>query len=124
MNSQIKPENIVGVVLALFFFPKDVAMACIIILALGDGIAPLAGKYGSIKGIFNKKKMVEGGVVGAMVAAIGAMLFVPALEAWMAAVFAMFAEGIDWKLGVNQIDDNIIMPLVAGVVIMAVRFIF
>ena len=34
---------------------------------------------------------------------------------------AMIAEGADWKFGVNQVDDNIVMPLVAGAVIWLLR---
>ena len=58
-----------------------------------------------------------------MCAGLAAALFVSPLEAGLGAVFAMIAEGIDWKIGVNQVDDNLVMPIVAGFVIWLVRII-
>ncbi|MBR9691712.1 hypothetical protein GOV06_02905 [Candidatus Woesearchaeota archaeon] len=113
---------IIGIVLAFFLFPKDIAMASIIILALGDSLAPVFGQYGSIENWWNKKKYVEGSIGGGVIAFIGALLFVGLPEAGFGAAAAMFAEGIDLKLGVNRLDDNIIMPLVAGAVMLAVRY--
>ena len=114
----------IGVSLALFLFPKDIAMASIIIMALGDSIAPIIGQYGSIESPWNKKKYIEGSVGGGVVAFIGALLFVSPLEAGLAVVAAMIIEGIDLKFGVNQLDDNIVMPLIAGAVILILRMFF
>jgi len=111
----------VGVFLALVLFPKNVAMASIIIMALGDSVAPLIGQYGSIKSPLNSKKYVEGSIGGMLAAAIGALIFVNPLESISGAAGAMIAEVVGLKVGSNQLDDNIIMPLVAGGIIMLIR---
>ena len=113
---------LVGVYIVLLLFEKDVAMACIMILAIGDSIGPLIGQYGSIKHPTSKKKFLEGVIAGMIVAGLGAALFVSPLEASLAAVSAMIAEGINLKIGSHTFDDNIIMPLVAGVVIWMIRY--
>ena len=113
---------LVGVILVLTIFPKDIAMASILILALGDSIAPIVGQYGSIESPWNKKKYIEGSIAGAVIGGIGAMLFVGPLEAVLAAIAAMIAEGVGLKIGVNPLDDNIVMPIVAGAVMLLLRF--
>jgi len=112
-----------GITLSLYLFPKDVAIASILILAIGDSMAAIIGQYGDIQNPFNPRKYIEGSIGGAILAGLAAALFVAPLEAFLAAIIAMAAEGVDWRLGVNQLDDNIIMPLVAGLVIMFLRFI-
>lgn len=112
-----------GVFLVLLLFEKDIALASIAILAVGDSLGPLIGQYGSVKHPINKKKYLEGVVGGGFLAFLAAMLFVAPLEAGLAAVFAMIVEGIDIKLGVDPIDDNITMPLVAGAVMWIIRII-
>ena len=55
---------------------------------------------------------------------IGAIIFVPWPEALAAEFFAMLVEGIEIKIGADEIDDNLIIPLVAAIAISAVRFLF
>jgi len=113
-----------GVFLALSLFQKDIAMAGIAILALGDAVSPLIGRYGALRDPFtSKKKFLEGTFAGALAGAIAASFFVAPLEAVLASAAAMIAEGVDLKLGVNQIDDNIIMPFVACTVIWILRIV-
>ncbi len=111
----------VGVFISLLIFPKDVAMASLIILALGDSIAPLIGQYGKLKHPFNKKKYIEGSIAGAIAGFLGALIFVSWYVALPAAVAAMIAEGVGLKVGRKPVDDNIIIPFVAGVVILFLR---
>ena len=112
-----------GVFLAMVLFPKDITMAAIIVLALGDAIAPLVGQYGKIKHPLSEKKFLEGTIAGALVAFVGALIFVKHYEAALAAVFAMLAEGIDLRLGRHPLNDNIVIPVVAGAVIWLLRVI-
>ncbi|MBD3354533.1 hypothetical protein GF361_00950 [Candidatus Woesearchaeota archaeon] len=111
----------IGALLVLLFFEKDIAMASIMILALGDSIAPLIGQYGQIRHPLDKKKFLEGSLAGAVAGFLGAWLFVAWYQALIAAAAAMISEGITLKIGSNQLDDNIIMPLVAGVILWLVR---
>ena len=114
----------VGAFIMVFFFPKNVALASMIILALGDSIAPLFGRYGKIRHPFSKRKFLEGAIVGFIAAFLGAMLFVEANAALFAALAAMIIEGIDLELRINPLDDNVVMPLVAGIVILLTKIIF
>jgi len=49
------------------------------------------------------------------------MVFISPVEAALAALVAMMVEGIDVKIGINKIDDNIIIPPVAGLVVWILR---
>ena len=105
----------IGVYISLLLFPKDIAMASIMVLALGDSISHLYGlHFGKIKHPLSKTKFLEGTIAGFVFGFIGALVFLPWLEAVLASSAAMIAEAIEIKIGANQVDDNLIMPLVAG----------
>lgn len=110
-----------GITITLFLFPKDIAIASVLILAIGDSMAAVIGQYGDIQNPFDKKKFIEGSIGGGILAALAAALFVSPLEAGLGALAAMIAEGVDLRMGINQLDDNIIMPLVAGGVMWLLR---
>lgn len=99
-------------------FDKSIAMASIIICALGDSLSHLVGKWvGRVKHPFSNTKFIEGHIVGAIIGALGAMLFVSPLTALVAASIAMFVEGIDIEFRMSWIlDDNLVVPLTAGIV--------
>jgi len=106
------------------FFPKDIAIASIVILALGDSISHMVGRYGSIKHPFSDKKFLEGAIAGGIVSFIVVYFILGStLEAFLATLFAMIAEGIDIKYKLEKVDDNIVMPIVAAVVIWFVRIV-
>ena len=110
-----------GVFIVLAFFDKDVAIAGVLILAVGDSIAAIIGQYGEIPNPFDKKKYIEGSIGGAIVAGLAAALIVSPVEAALASAAAMIAEGAGLRAGRNQIDDNIIMPIIAGLTIWILR---
>jgi dolichol kinase len=113
---------LVGVTLVAFLFPKDIAMASIAVLAVADPFSRFIGiHFGRIKHPFNDAKFTEGAVAGIITGFLAAILFVRPSEAFFAAFFAMIAEGIELKLGMQHVDDNIVIPLVAGVIIWLVR---
>ncbi len=114
-----------GASLALFLFQKDIAVASLIILTIGDGISSLFGmEYGRVRHPFSNDKFIEGHIVGALSAFIVVMFFkvflglnVTIVPTALAAIVALFIEGIDFKLNKTLIDDNITVPLVSGLVI-------
>jgi len=110
-----------GTLLVLVLFEKDIAMASIMILALGDAFSRLIGPFGKIRHPLNNTKFLEGVIVGIIAASLGAWLFVRPSEAITASFFAMLIEGFDIKLFKHKIDDNLIIPLIAGIVIWLVR---
>ncbi len=113
-----------GVLLATKIFTKDVALASIAILTFGDSISHIFGKeFGKMKNFLSKKstKVIEGSVFGTCCAFLGSVLFVSPLEAFMASFIAMFAELAELKFAEKIIDDNLLIPLVAGTVITLLR---
>jgi len=125
---------LIGSFFVVAFFEKDIAMASIIILALGDSIPYIVGaKFRKIKSPFNDKKYLEGSFAGFLAAFVGASLILwvadadasigfIVLQAFFASLVAMIAEGIDIKIKLKKIDDNLIVPIVAAITIWVLRF--
>ena len=114
----------IGVYVALLLFPKDIAMASIMVLALGDSVSHLYGlHFGKIKNPFSKTKLFEGTIAGLILGFIGAFVFLPWWEAFFASLAAMIVEAIEIKIGTQQVDDNLIVPLVAGAAVWLIRLI-
>ena len=115
----------IGVYIALLLFPKDIAMAAIMVLALGDSVSHLYGlHYGRINHPLSKTKFLEGTIAGFVAGFIGALVFARWHEAFLASLAAMLVEAIEIKIGAQQVDDNLIVPIVAGGVIWVVRLIY
>jgi diacylglycerol kinase (CTP) len=113
-----------GVLLVMQLFPKDIALASIMILACGDSVSHVIGeRFGHIQNIFNgkSKKLFEGTIAGAIAGLIGAVLFVPFTEALVGSFVAMIAEVIELDLNGKPLDDNLIVPLAAGTTIFILR---
>ncbi len=109
----------IGCFLAIVIFPKDIAFASVLILALGDSISTFAGKtYGRIAHPLNKRKKIEGTIAGILLATISASLFVPLLPAFVASFVAMNAEALHWRK--YQLNDNLLLPLLAGAVLVMI----
>ncbi len=117
-----------GVLLTIKLFPKDIALLSIMILALGDSISTLVGiNFGRTKQFINGSgtKLLEGtlaGVIAAFLGCLALILLVPGfsvgiLQALAACIGAMIVESIDLQVNKQPVDDNIIVPLTAGVVI-------
>lgn len=115
----------VGVLLVTKLFEQEIALAAIMILTLGDSISHLiGGSFGQIKNIFNgkSKKLFEGTLAGTLAGFAGAIIFVPVTEAMIASFAAMIAEVVEIDFNKNTLDDNIVVPLVAGTVIFLMRY--
>ena len=115
---------VLGSFFAVFFFEKNTALAAIMILALGDSVSRLVGPYGYLKHPFHSEKFLEGVIAGAFAGFLGALVFVFWFEAALASIVAMLIEGADLELNNFKIDDNLIIPVVAGGIIWVVRSFF
>ena len=107
---------VIGAFVVVLIFPKEIAMASIMILALGDSVSRLVGPYGYLKHPFHNEKFFEGAIAGAIAGFLGAVFFVPWLFALIAASISMLIEGIDLEIKGFKIDDNLLIPIVAAVV--------
>jgi dolichol kinase len=105
----------IGVILSVFLFEKQIALASIVILALGDSFCHL-GRFGSIRHPFNNLKYIEGVLIGIGVSTLGSVFFVGFWKAFLGSSFAMILESLDVKVKNIEIDDNILIPLISGVV--------
>jgi phosphoserine phosphatase SerB len=100
----------VGIVLSLLIFPETIGYVAITTLTLGDGCAHIFGmKFGKTRIPFNKGKNLEGTLFGFLFAFLGAMIFVDPTRALIAAAVGMLVEAIP-----SPINDNLTIPLVAG----------
>lgn len=108
---------LIGSFLASLLFAPSITLASILILAFGDSITNIAGGYfGKMPLPYNPKKNLEGPAAGALIAAVAASIFVPFPIALGAALLAMFVETLPLRIGPWEVDDNITIPLVAGLV--------
>ena len=113
---------LIGAYISLLLFSKDIAMASIMVLALGDSISHLFGMhYGKTKHPLSKTKFLEGTIAGFAMGFIGAFVFLPWHEAFFASLAAMIVEAIEINIGTHQVDDNLIVPFVAGAAVWIVR---
>ena len=106
---------IAGCLLALKLFSNDIAFASIAILAIGDPASHLVA--GNFKGKIFKKKSLSGLLLSIVLSSVIASLFVQFSHAFIAAAAALTAEVLVIKLGEDPVDDNIIIPLVAGTIL-------
>jgi dolichol kinase len=104
----------------MLLFRKDIALASASIMVVGDSISHLIGRYiGKIKIPLAKEKKLEGTMVAIVCASLAALLFVNFRIAFLAAFAAMIIEAyLPLKL-TRYFDDNLIIPLVAGLTMLA-----
>ena len=106
-----------GVTAAIF---GKLAVAAIVILAVGDSVSHLAGRLmGGTRHRwpFDQKKTIEGSVIGFVAAAAAATMIVPVCQAIFAAGAAMLVEAINIRLMGRKIDDNLTAPMAAAAVL-------
>jgi dolichol kinase len=104
-----------GTLLVLELFPRDIALASVLILTFADPISHFIGKsFGKTKCILNKDKNIEGNICGAIVSSVFAMFFVSPTLAMAGSLMAMVFELTVIKVQDIQVDDNLIIPVVAG----------
>jgi dolichol kinase len=117
---------VAGSLLVLKLFSRTMAFASIAILTFADPLASLSGLLFGRKGYkkpFKTFKKIEGTIAGIAIGFFAAAFFVPYIEAILASVAAMLAEALTLKLGGDDVDDNIIVPLAAAMAMyLVIRF--
>ncbi len=107
-----------GALLALLLFDKNIALASITILAVGDSVSPIIGSsIGRIRHPFNKERFIEGTIAGIIMSAVCCLLFVGLGPAVIASTIAMAIESLELKFYGETIDDNLLIPVIAGVIL-------
>jgi len=102
-------------VLLLCCFLTDIntIAACILIIALGDGLATIIGKMGRISIPYNKNKKIEGSVA-LFISSLAGYIYVGPLI-FPAALVATIVESLPM-----DIDDNISLPIALIIFFMVV----
>jgi dolichol kinase len=95
-----------GVVLSLLAFPKNIAYASIMIVALGDPVASYFGR--KLGRIHVKRKTLEGFAAGLIVSFAAALFWVPPHLALTGSLAGMLLELLRIP------DDNLTIPIGAG----------
>ena len=109
-----------GILLAWKLFPQDIALASIIILVFADPVSHFIGEnFGKIPWI-DKRKNIEGHLAGFVVSALFAMVFVSPLLAIAGSFGAIVFESLVIEIQKIKIDDNFIIPLVAGTIMLLI----
>ena len=116
---------LLGSVIVLILFPTDIAIAAILILAIGDSIPNIVGMYyKKVRHPFSNKRFLEGSLVGFLLSFLAVINFVIWYEALIGTSIALFLEALDIEIGKWKFDDNILIPLSAGLTIFILRLIF
>jgi dolichol kinase len=94
-----------------------VANAAILILLFGDSASTLAGKrWGKIKLPFQENKTLEGSLAFLVVGFMGALTQLPLVPALLGALSGALTEAY------SPIDDNLTVPVIAGLIMSLVVF--
>jgi dolichol kinase len=110
---------LLGVGLTFAFFEVQIAYASILILAVGDSLNHLFGERmpKQFNLPWNRRKSVFGVLLGIIWGVFAAQFFVPFVPALIATTIAIFLETIPWHIGKYYLDDNVLVPLIAGSVL-------
>lgn len=109
----------IGILLAIKLFEPPIAYASIMVLTLGDTVSHLIGTHiGRTRHPLNGHKSLEGNLAGGLAGFVGALFFINPLSALIGSFGAMTIEAIQFKMNNTIIDDNIIVPLACGALIM------
>lgn len=104
-----------GSLLSLRLFEQNIAFASIAILTFADSISHFVGSnFGRTKSSINRKKNIEGTIAGILAGTLFASFFIHPFLALVGSAAAMLLELAGIKMGKEEIDDNLLIPLVAG----------
>jgi len=112
---------LIGCLITFLVFPRDIAVLAICFLAVGDAAATIVGTYLGTRGVFGKT--VEGNsACFVSCVGIGFILYYADLDIHPLAILLGSAGATIVDAVPLLIDDNLTMPLFAGLVIWAVQY--
>lgn len=113
---------LIGIILTMKLFPKDIALASIMILTFGDSLSHIFSiifPYPKLK--TKKLKSLFGVSVSLLCSFLFASFFVDLLLAFVGSLSAILLELFEIKIEEEVLDDNVMIPLVAGTVMLLIR---
>ena len=106
---------VLGSFLSLILFEENIALAAIAIMAVGDSVSTIIGSYiGKYRNFLNPFKHLEGTMLAIILSTIAAFTFVSFEKALLASTVAMIVEALTIQKIDRYLDDNVVIPLVAG----------
>ncbi len=108
-------STLVATLFLVVFAPRDIAVAALLVLFVGDPASYLVGAtVGRVRLPWNEKKHLEGVLAGTVVATLAILWLVPFWHALLAAFAAMLLESVPLRVGPEKVDDNFLIPIVAA----------
>jgi dolichol kinase len=102
--------------ISFLIFPKSIAIASIINLAVGDSVNALVGYHFKAKG-----KRKEASVAAMFASALISLQYVGPIRAVAGAVATGLIEFTEPKIGKRKINDNALIPLLSGLAMKLVK---
>ncbi len=104
--------------LIVLVFPKEAAIAGMIVLAIGDTLALWWGVFlGQIPVPWNKKKDLDARIIAAIACTLVLLPVLPWWQGLIASLVGMFVESFDYKRGLILIDDNFLVPIASALAV-------
>lgn len=104
-----------GSILVVAFFEKNVALAAIATLTVGDSLSALVGAYlGRLENPLNSGKSIEGTLAGFLASTGANILFISFPAAFFVSAVAMIVESLEFTYRDWELDDNLTIPLSVG----------
>jgi len=108
---------LISVTICIAAFPADIAFAAIAFLAIGDTLAALVGVQFGKRKLSRAGKSLEGSLACFAGAFVFGMFFLQPIIAFSGALAAALAE-----LAPMRFDDNLKVPIISGIVMLAVNY--
>jgi len=106
----------VGVILVLLLFPRNIAYASIVIVAIGDPVAAYVGGEHGRRRVGSKT--LEGFAAGALVAFLPTLILVPPIVGAIGSITGLLLELI------GGVEDNLTIPVGSGVAMFLASVLF
>ncbi|MEM4499781.1 MAG: hypothetical protein QXD62_00300 [Candidatus Woesearchaeota archaeon] len=114
---------LIGILLATRLFPKDIALASIMILTFGDSLSEIFSAICPYpKFSLKKGKSLFGFLISFFASLLTASFFVSPFLAFFGVISAIILELFEIKIEDQILDDNIMIPLVSGTIMFFIRY--
>jgi dolichol kinase len=111
----------IAVVLCTFLYPKPIAVAALFILSISDSLASLVGRAIGGPSWFGKSLAGSGAFLLSALIIVWRCVPESPVAGVAGAVVATVVEALPLRVGRVRVDDNLSVPLSAGVVIWALQ---
>ncbi len=113
------PTFFFGFFMSFLIFPKSIALASVSILTFGDSLFRLFSYLmGSMFFPWSSLRTLEAFIMSVVLTSSFASMFVSPIYAVVASSIAIFLEPFVFKLWSFYIDDNILIPLISGAILL------